>query len=90
MGFIPKVIAFILGVVICFAFVLLGWGVFSTMLSELLPQGAVDFIAGLGFVPHFTSISRGLIDTRDVFYFFSVISVCLALNTFTLNLKKSA
>jgi ABC-2 type transport system permease protein len=85
-----QVISFILGVVICFVMVLLGWGVFANLMSEVLPTGLVDFISSLGFVPHFTSISRGLVDSRDIIYFVSVITFCLALNTFVLNLKKAS
>lgn len=85
-----QVISFILSVVICFIMVLLGWGVFSNAMAEVLPQSVVDFVSSLGFVPHFTGISRGLIDSRDLLYFASVIAFCLALNTFVLNSKKSA
>jgi ABC-2 type transport system permease protein len=85
-----QVISFILSVVICFVMVLLGWGVFSNAMSEFLPQGVVDLIADLGFIPHFTGVSRGLIDSRDLIYFASVIAFSLALNTFILNSKKAS
>ncbi len=85
-----QVISFILGVVICFVMVLLGWGVFSNMLASVFPAPVIDFIAALGFTTHFRGIMRGLIDSRDILYFLSVIVLALAINTMALNLKKAS
>jgi ABC-2 type transport system permease protein len=85
-----QVVSFILGVVVCFVLVLLGWGVFTNLLSNFLPVPIVDFIAGLGFMTHFQAISRGLIDTRDLMYFASVIALALILNTTILNARKAS
>lgn len=84
-----QVISFILSVVICFVMVLLGWGVFSSALNNVLPTSIVDIIASLGFVTHFQSISRGLIDSRDLFYFLSVIAVALTINMTILETRKA-
>lgn len=84
-----QVVSFILGVVICFVLVLLGWGVFTDVLGTFLPTAAVDFIAGMGFISHFQAVSRGLIDTRDLIYFGSAIAFALTLNTIVLNAKKA-
>ncbi len=85
-----QVISFILGVIISFVAVLLGWGVFSDLLMGIFSVPTVDLIAELGFTSHFMSLSRGLIDVRDLFYFFSVVVFFLAANTMTLNVKKAA
>ena len=84
-----QVISFILGVVICFVLVLVGWGVFTDILGAFLPVAVVDAIASLGFMTHFQAISRGLIDSRDLIYFLSMIAVGLALNVAVLNSKKA-
>lgn len=84
-----QVISFILSVVVCFVLVLLGWGVFSNALAGIFPAVVVDQIANLGFVTHFQSISRGLIDTRDLIYFGSVIAVALTINMTILEAKKA-
>lgn len=85
-----QVIGFILGVLICFVLVLLGWGVFTDVLGAFMPAAAIDALASLGFMTHFRGISRGLIDSRDLIYFVSAIAVALALNTLTLTAKKAA
>jgi len=84
-----QVISFILGVVICFIMVLLGWGVFTNVMASFLPATLIDFISSLGFMSHYQGISRGLIDTRDLVYFFSVIAFCLTLNSYVLNARKA-
>jgi ABC-2 type transport system permease protein len=85
-----QVISFVLGVVICFVLVLLGWGVFTDVMSSFLPAWMIDAVAQAGFITHFQSISRGLLDSRDIIYFFSAIAVGLALNTMTLNARKAS
>lgn len=85
-----QVISFVLGVVICFVLVLLGWGVFTDLLSSFLPAWMIDFVSETGFITHFQSISRGLLDSRDIIYFLSAITVGLSLNTMTLNARKAS
>ena len=85
-----QVISFILSSLACFILVLLGWGIFSNVLSSYLPTALIDFIASLGFVSHFQQISRGVLDLRDVVYFASVMIGALALTVLTLNHKKAA
>jgi ABC-2 type transport system permease protein len=50
----------------------------------------IDVVADAGFITHFQSISRGLLDSRDIIYFLSAITVGLALNTMTLNARKAS
>jgi ABC-2 type transport system permease protein len=84
-----QVISFILGVIICFVLVLLGWGVFTEALSELFPVALVDAVASAGFMSHFQGMNRGLIDSRDLVYFTSMIFGALALNVMILNARKA-
>jgi ABC-2 type transport system permease protein len=83
-----QVVSFILGVLVCFVMVMLGWGVFSTTLGRFLPAFWVDLVSQLGFITHFQSVSRGLLDTRDMLYFFSVIAAALALNSLFLQNRR--
>lgn len=85
-----QVIAFILAVVISFVMILLGWGIFTDILASVLPMIIVDGIAKIGVMPHFTPMIRGVIDSRDLIYFLSLIAVSLSLNAMILNLKKAA
>ena len=84
-----QVISFILSVIICFVMVLLGWGIFTDILSSFCPVWLIDTISSIGFMNHFHSISRGVLDSRDFIYFASVIATSLFLNAITLNVRKA-
>ena len=68
-----QIIAFIAAAVIAFVFYE-GFDV----LSELVENPELhDFITYLGIKEHYASISRGVVDMRDIVYFFSVITLFL-------------
>ncbi len=83
-----QVVAFILAVVACFAFLLSGLPFVLELFSGWAPQVLVDAIAGLSFLSHFADISRGVIDLRDLVYFALVIGFWLAANMILLEMKK--
>ncbi len=84
-----QVISFILSVIICFFLVLLGWGVFTNILSQAFPVWLVDVLSSFSFSTHFKSISRGIIDSRDLIFFLSIICGGLLINAVILDAKKA-
>ncbi len=84
-----QVISFILSVIICFIMVLLGWGVFTNILSQALPVWLVDIISSFSFSSHFISINRGIVDSRDLIFFLSIIVGGLLINAVILDSKKA-
>ena len=84
-----QVIAFILAVVACFLLLLAGFPLVLDMFSAWAPQALVDAVASLSFLTHFSSISKGVIDLRDLVYFALLIGVMLHANTIVLQLKKA-
>lgn len=84
-----QVIAFVLTVVVCFGFLLAGFPLVLDIFSAWAPQVIVDGIASLSFLTHFASISKGVIDLRDVVYFALVIAVFLYANTIVLQWKQA-
>ena len=54
-----------------------------------LPQSVVDAVADLSFLSHFNSISRGVVDVRDLVYFVLVIGFWLFANRILVELKKA-
>ena len=84
-----QVIAFILGVVICFIFILSGFPMVLNMFRGWTPIEVVDMIASLSFLTHFTSISKGVLGLRDILYFVSFIFVWLAATTIIIDLKQA-
>jgi len=71
-----QIVAFILAVIICF-FMFYGFEAFAEF-------NLVDGIQNLGMKAHFNSISRGVIDTRDLVYFISTTVFFLFLTRFKL------
>ena len=84
-----QVVAFILAVVVCFLFLLSGLPMVLELFRGWLPQAMVDAIANLSFLLHFNSISRGVVDLRDLLYFALVIGFWLLANRIVLELKKA-
>ena len=84
-----QVIAFILTVVVCFLLLLAGFPLVLDFASALLPQVLVDAIASLSFLTHFNSISKGVIDLRDLLYFLLMIGFWLYANAVVIDLKKA-
>ncbi|RAR73938.1 gliding motility-associated ABC transporter permease subunit GldF [Flavobacterium aciduliphilum] len=73
-----QIIAFILSVFMCFLFYF-GFESVSHLLNSFS-----DFIAFFGMDYHFKSMSRGVIDTRDICYFASISFVFLLLTVYKL------
>jgi len=84
-----QVIAFVLSVVVCFGFMLSGFPMVLDFFSGWAPQVLIDGIASLSFLTHFSSISRGVIDFRDLVYFGLLIATFLYANTIILQWKQA-
>src|SRR5215472_3319983 len=84
-----QVIAFILGVVACFLFLLAGFPLVLDVFRSWAPQALTDAIASLSFLTHFDSIRKGVIDVRDLLYFAMLIGFFLLATTITLELRKA-
>ena len=84
-----QVVAFIITVVICFIFMLAGFPLVLDLFSGWLPGSLLDAVASLSFLTHFTAITKGVLDVRDVLYFQLVIGVWLVATTIVLDLKKA-
>lgn len=68
-----QVVAFIVAFAICFALFLVG------KLIPLLPPSLSGVLGYISIDAHFANIARGVIDTRDLIYYLSLIGGCLLL-----------
>jgi len=84
-----QVIAFILGVVTCFVFLLAGYPLVLDGVKGIFPQAIVDMVASLSFLTHFQSIAKGVIDIRDLLYFGMLIAFFLIATAVTLDVRKA-
>ena len=72
-----QVVSFIVSVVLALFLILAGWPPVTNMLVQWASPWLVDGIAAFSVMTHFESIQKGVIDSRDVLYFLSVIVFCL-------------
>ena len=80
-----QIVAFVLAVFICFIF-FIGFD----LLAGLQSQGAIRSISsGLGIMEHYRSLSRGVIDSRDLIYFLSFIAIILIITRMILKEKRA-
>ncbi len=84
-----QVVAFILTVVVCFVLVMAGFPLVLDAFGAWAPQGLVDAVASLSFLTHFASISKGVIDLRDLLYFVLMIAFWLYASAIVIDLKKA-
>jgi ABC-2 type transport system permease protein len=68
-----QVISFILSVVICLFLVLCGWPPVTDPLAAVAPNWMVEGVASFSVMPHFDRLQQGVIDSRDLIYFVSLI-----------------
>ena len=77
-----QIVAFLLAVFLCFFFYF-GFDGIAIYLPSI-----ENFISNLGMNSHFKSMSRGVIDTRDLLYFVSITILFLSLTVFKLKSLK--
>lgn len=84
-----QVIAFVLSLVVCMVFVLSGLPPVLDALSGWAPRFLVDVVRDFSFLTHFTAITRGVIDLRDILFFATVIVFFLYANSVVVDLQKA-
>lgn len=85
-----QVVAFILSLVTCFLFLLSGFPLVLDFFRLWLPQPVVDAIASLSFLTHFASVSKGVIDLRDLVYYLALIGAWLYANVVVVRARMAA
>ena len=79
-----QIVSFIIAVTLCL-FMYIGF----EFIHSLDLFGKIDlFIKNIGINAHYSSVSRGVIDTRDVIYFFSVIGVFILFTRLSIQTRK--
>jgi ABC-2 type transport system permease protein len=72
-----QVISFILSVVLLLFLILAGWPPVVNLLGQWAPQWLVSTVGSFSVMTHFVSIQNGVIDSRDILFFLSVIVFAL-------------
>jgi ABC-2 type transport system permease protein len=83
-----QVIAFVLGVAVCFLFAVASYPLVTDFLSKNAPVLA-DIARHISVAERFQSFTRGIIALRDLIFFASFIGFWLFLNTVILEHRKT-
>lgn len=75
-----QIVAFIMSVVVCFIFFIIG----QPIVIFALPGFIAPIFEFISLGAHYDSIVRGVVDTRDVVYYLSIIGLFLYLNKLSL------
>ena len=84
-----QVIAFVVAVSLCFAFLLLGFPLILDFFRPWMPESLISILATLGFLQHFQSIIRGVLDLRDILYFVSFMALWLYAGAWIVDHRRS-
>ena len=76
-----QIIAFIIGLLICFSLTLVDKMLF------FFPASVVQVVGYIGADYHFQNISKGIVDSRDILYFASVVFLSLYASTLAMTEK---
>jgi gliding motility-associated transport system permease protein len=68
-----QVVSFIVSVVICLFLILAGFSPVIRLLSGWAGPGLVNAVAACSVITHFDSFEKGVVDSRDVIFFLSLI-----------------
>jgi ABC-2 type transport system permease protein len=72
-----QVVSFILAVMLCLILILVGFNPVTDILARWASPSVVESIAGFSVLTHFDGLQKGVIDSRDVLYFASVMVFAL-------------
>jgi ABC-2 type transport system permease protein len=72
-----QVIAFILAVVLCLLLILVGFSPLTDLLARWASPWLVEGIAKFSVLTHYDGFQKGVLDSRDLLYFFSLMAYAL-------------
>tara|TARA_R110001592_G_scaffold30455_3_gene109043 strand:- start:93 stop:836 length:744 start_codon:yes stop_codon:yes gene_type:complete len=83
-----QVIAFIVAAIVSFVLVMLGSDLVLASLQGWMPDAALQWLSSMSFINHFGRLTRGVLEVGTVFFFASLIVLCLWLNAQALEWKR--
>jgi len=84
-----QVVAFIITAVVCLMFILSGYPVVLDFFQGWAPQVIINAISSFSFLTHFDTLSKGVIDVRNIIYFVSLMAFWLFATAIFIEMKKA-
>lgn len=83
-----QVVAFVTAFVLSFLLLMAGYPLVLDAFRGWAPDGVVEAAAALSFQAHFESISRGVVELRDLVYFAGLMAFFLFANVTVIDMKR--
>jgi ABC-2 type transport system permease protein len=83
-----QIVAFVLAVLVSFLMTALGLPMVLDFFSDVIGGGTAEAIARFSLLHHFDAAQRGVVEFRSVFYFLSVIALCLGCTTLAVDARR--
>lgn len=84
-----QVVAFILAVVVCLFLILAGFNPVTDMLTRWANPAVIETVAAFSVMTHFDGFQKGVIDSRDLLFFLSVIGFALFATALVIRNRRS-
>src|SRR6516162_7970901 len=72
-----QVVSFIISVVVCLFFILAGFAPVVNLLEHTTKPWLVDLVTSFSVITHFDGFQKGVLDSRDIIFFLSLIGFSL-------------
>jgi len=83
-----QVVAFVLAVLISFLLTALGLPLVSDFFAGFVGGGVAETISRFSILYHFDAAQRGVVEFRSVFYFLSLIALCLGFTAVSVDARR--
>jgi ABC-2 type transport system permease protein len=83
-----QVVAFVLAVLVSFVLTALGLPLVSDFFSGFVGGGAAETISRFSILYHFDAAQRGVVEFRSIFYFVSLIALCLGFTALAVDARR--
>lgn len=83
-----QIVAFVLAVLVGFLLTALGLPMVSDFFSGFVGGGVAEAAARFSILHHFDAAQRGVVEIRSIFYFGSLIALCLGCTTLAIDARR--
>jgi ABC-2 type transport system permease protein len=83
-----QIVAFVLSVLVSFLLTALGLPLVLDFFSTFVPGAVAEAVARFSILHHFDAAQRGVVEFRSVFYFASLIGLCLAFTALAVDARR--
>jgi ABC-2 type transport system permease protein len=83
-----QIVAFVLAVLVAFLLTALGLPLVLDFFNEFVPGAVAEAVARFSILHHFDAAQRGVVEFRSVFYFASLIALCLGFTALAVDARR--